>query len=109
MMTIEEMLVANERRWYAAFIEDFSHCQTEAELDKYLDYMALELQPLVSPRRWNSYVTLADDRRREILGLPSLKEQRLEEALKRIPVVDKFPADWDCPEDDAIWGGWIDD
>lgn len=109
MMTLKEMVQANEERNYYAFILDLRDCKTEQEVDKYMDFLALELQPLVTPRRWNSYITIADDRRREILGLPSLKEQRLEEALKRIPVVDKLPADWDCLEDDDTWGGWIDE
>lgn len=109
MMTLKEMIQANEERNYYAFILDLRDCKTEQEVDKYMDFLALELQPLVTPRRWNSYITIADDRRREILGLPSLKEQRLDEALKRIPVVDKLPADWDCSEDDDTWGGWIDE
>lgn len=102
MMTLKEMIQADEERNYYAFILDLRDCKTEQEVNKYMDFLALELQPLVTPRRWNSYVTIADDRRREILGLPSLKESRQTKAWAAIPVVEKFPADWYNPEDDNL-------
>lgn len=102
MMTLKEMIQANEEGNYYAFILDLRDCKTKQEVDKYMDFLALELQPLVTPRRWNSYVTIADDRRREILELPSLKESRQAKTWATIPTVEKFSADWYNPEDDNL-------
>lgn len=36
------------------------------------------------------------------------EDPEFEAALRKLPIVDILPADWDCPEDDEYWDAYID-